>query len=407
MSATAEHVPARGAHKRMVNQCAWLFAFALFGYPIVGNVISFLQIDSRVLSIPFRITVALFSAWVILTTRRLRIDRLHQVMLLIWFLYIVRLVHDSLVSNLQGADYAMQFFIASSVLPALALMKARAFQNRQFALIGFLIASTGTLLSLLAALFGNTDVREVAETSGRLSFAAIDAVSLGNQAVSAILCGVALWRDANARLRTLIAFTFMGLLWCLALTGSKGPALALLLCVGLWALRRRQVWKLATLALPLLIWLIVSNDNPLATRLAGSEEDQSTADRLVIFNDSVAQIASAPLVGSAFVELNSGYYPHDVFIEAALAFGIPVALVFLGLMLVGTYKAWRTLNSDYDLLGLIFFQGLLAAAVSGSIYGSMLLWVTLAMLPTAASATRDSRRPLPRSDISPSLPARL
>jgi hypothetical protein len=96
-------------------------------------------------------------------------------------------------------------------------------------------------------------------------------------------------------------------------------------------------------------------------------------------------------MGSAFVELNSGYYPHDVFVEAALAFGIPVALVFTGLIIVGAFRAWKTLGNDHDLLGLIFFQGLAAAAVSGSIYGSILLWVTLAMLPNRTKATRNSR----------------
>jgi len=68
---------------RLVRKCALLFALALFGYPIIGNAISLLQMDSRLLSVPFRIIVALFSLWIIVTTRRLHVDRVRQAMLLI------------------------------------------------------------------------------------------------------------------------------------------------------------------------------------------------------------------------------------------------------------------------------------------------------------------------------------
>lgn len=366
------------------------FALALFGYPIVGSVISLTGIDSRILSVPFRISVCLFGAWLISVSRRIKIDGLRQVMLTIWFLYILRLLHDWIFTNLNGADYALQFFIVSSVVPAIALMKSDAYQYRRFALAGFLIAGVGTVVSLMAARLGGGDVTDVAESTGRLSLSAIDPVSLGNEATSAILCAMVLWRDARSGFRLILAGAFVVLLWCLVLTGSKGPALALALCVGLWALRRGYAWRFCLLAVPLVIWVAASSENPLAGRLAGSEDDQSTVDRLVMLNDSMSQIAESPLVGSAFVELNSGFYPHNVFIEAGLAFGVPVALIFCGLIAFGTYKAWRTLKTDYDLLGLIFFQGLFAASISAAIFGSILMWVTLAILPARTDFVRGS-----------------
>jgi len=53
----AERRP-RALVRRSRPLAAWLFAVALFGYPLVGALISFLQIDSRTLSIPFRLLVA-------------------------------------------------------------------------------------------------------------------------------------------------------------------------------------------------------------------------------------------------------------------------------------------------------------------------------------------------------------
>ena len=402
-NAIANGPPTRGSRdarylKRVANRCALLFALALFGYPIVGSVISLLQVDSRALSVPFRIAVGLFSIWVILTTRHLKVDGLRLVMLVIWLLYVIRLLHDWLIPNLQGADYALEFFTVSAVLPGFALMKAQAFEWRRFALVAFVIASVGALLGLFGALFGSADVQD-SGISGRLSLSALNPVSLGNQATSAILCGLVLWRAAKIRYRLILACAFVLLLVCLVLTGSKGPVLQLLVCAGIWAMRRGHLWRLGFLGLPVLMWLALSTENPLANRLSDSGDDSSTFERVEMINDSLAQIQDSPLIGSAFVELNSGYYPHNVFVEAGLAFGVPIALVFLGMMSIGAFRAWKTLNTNFDLLGLLFFQGLLDAAIAGSLYGMTQLWVILAMLPAAAAlVTRRRPQLLPRVD---------
>jgi hypothetical protein len=387
--------------KMAVNRCAMLFALDAFGYPVVGAVISVLQIDSRTLSVPFRVAVALFSVWVILTTRRLKLDGLRKLMLVIWFLYVIRLLHDWLGPALPGADYALQFFIVTAALPGFALIKGQIYQQRRFALVAFLVASAGALLGLFAGLFGSAEVQEGGE-SGRLSLAALNPVSLGNEATSAILCGLVLWREAATRYRIILVGMFALLFTCLVLTASKGPALQLVVCVGFWALRRGLALKLGLLAVPVIVWVLASGSNPLADRLSETGDDSSTVDRVVMISDSLDQIETSPLYGSAFVELNSGFYPHNIFVEAGLAFGVPVALVFAGIFIVGTRRAWATLKTDCDLLGLLFIQGLLDATIAGSIYGMTLLWLISAMLPAAAVAARRSVRRSPGVGLTPS-----
>jgi hypothetical protein len=343
---------------------------------------------------------SLFSVWVILTARRLKIDGLRQVMVFIWILYVVRLLHDWLIPNLPGADYALQFFIVSAVLPGFALMKAQAFEWRRFAVVAFVIASAGALMGMFGALFGGADVQD-SGIAGRLSLSALNPVSLGDEATSAIVCGVVLWRDAKTRYRLILASTFGLLFLCLVLTGSKGPVLQLFVCLGLWALRRGHALRLGILGLPVLVWLALSTENPLADRLAGSGDDSSTLERVEMINDSFVQIEDSPIIGSAFVELNSGYYPHNVFVEAGLAFGVPIALVFLGMISIGIVRAWKTLKTDWDLLGLLFFQGLLDAALAGSLYGMTQLWLTLAILPAAVVVARRPHRQASRAEPAP------
>jgi len=387
--------------KRVLNRCAILFACDLFGYPVVGSITSLLQLDSRILSVPFRLAVASFSVWVILTTRPLKVDGLRRVMLVIWFLYVIRLVHDWLGPDLDGADYALEFFTATSLLPGFALLKGQVYEQRRFARIGFMIASAGALLGMFAGLFGGGDVQDAG--SGRLSLSALNPVSLGNQATAAVLCGMVLWRDAKLSHRMFLSASFALLFGCLVLTGSKGPVLQLMFCLGLWGIRRGFAVRLGLLGLPVMA-LVLTSSVPLADRFAGTEDDSSTLDRVVMIKDSVDQIAGSPLIGSAFVELNSGFYPHNVFLEAGLAFGVPVALVFTGMFLVGARRAWASLKTDCDLLGLLYFAALLESAIAGSIYGMTQLWVTLVLLPAgAAFAVRSAARPLPPVAALPSV----
>jgi hypothetical protein len=88
-----------------------------------------------------------------------------------------------------------------------------------------------------------------------------------------------------------------------------------------------------------------------------------------------------------------------------LAFGVPVALVFTGMFLVGARRAWAALKTDCDLLGLLYFAALLESVIAGSIYGMTQLWVTLVLLPAgAAFAVRSAARPLPPAAALPSVP---
>jgi O-antigen ligase len=107
---------------------------------------------------------------------------------------------------------------------------------------------------------------------------------------------------------------------------------------------------------------------------------ESTQLRLTLFRDTLSQINISPITGSAFVELNSQQYPHNLFIESALAVGIPLSCLFVALIVKGTVEAWKSLNNGRALLGLLFFQSLIVAMVSGALFGATMLWLTLALL---------------------------
>ncbi len=359
---------------------AIVLAVAMFGYPLVGNLVSLLEIDSRVLSIPFRVLVIVLSLWLLVSCRRMHLTRTRIALLLIWLAYTIRLAHDMMVARIEGADYALQFFLAGCVLPAMAVFTADEFQQERFARVAFALTVAGCAATLLGSLLGRFGEADLTTTTGRLSTVALNPVSLGHLAVSCVIVGLVIWTRARGASRVAVSSGVVLALSCLVMTGSKGPALALIICLAIWAASKGAIWKLILFGLPTLMFVVFAPVSPLAARFAGLGEDVSTLDRLVILRDSINQAAESPLFGSAFVELNSGLYPHNLFLDAVLAFGIPLAIVFAVLVGIATVRSLRCLQTGTELLGLLFIQSLIGGMLSGAMFAATSFWCLLALL---------------------------
>ena len=359
---------------------AIVLAVAMFGYPLVGNLVSLLQIDSRVLSIPFRVLVIVLSLWLLVSCRRMHLTRARIALLLIWLAYTIRLAYDMMVAGIEGADYALQFFLVGCVLPAMAVFTADEFQQERFARLGFALAVAGCAATVLGSLLGRFGEADLTAATGRLSTVALNPVSLGHLAASCIIIGLLILLRTRGVTRIAVFSGVILALFCLVMTGSKGPALALIICLAIWAVSRGAVWKLMFMGLPMLLLLVYAPVSPLAERLAGLGEDMSTLDRLVILRDSINQAADSPLFGSAFVELNSGLYPHNLFLDALLAFGLPLAIVFAVLVGIGVIRSLRCLQNGRELLGLLFLQSLVGGMLSGAMFAATSFWCLLALL---------------------------
>lgn len=371
---------------------ALLFALALFGYPIVGTLNSLLGIEDRFLSVAFRMLVAVVSLFIFAALGRWRIRYWHLPILLIWCALVFRLSFDILVAHIEGVDYALQLFIVGSVLPVLALWKLGAYDQMRFAVAGFTAACIGSLSSLFANYLGAFGEADLTEVTGRLSSVSLNAVSLGHLAVSGIFCGLVLWRQVVPWKRIPIAMAMAGMLLVMVQTGSKGPVAALAVALLLWSARRGRGGRLIALAIPVIVTLALYGDSPIADRMMAVNEDPSTHERIVLIQDSLQQIASSPWFGSASVELNTGYYPHNILLEAAMSFGIPLTTILVAVLVRGWIVSWRLLNTDGDLVALLFIQALVISQLSGALFADSLMWFCLMAVIALDSGVRRVRR---------------
>ena len=162
-------------------------------------------------------------------------------------------------------------------------------------------------------------------------------------------------------------------------TGSKSSVLALALPLLAWFTQRRA-WSGIIISVLIIGIITVFTNTPVTSRMSGALDDPSTTDRVSLIKDSIQQIIESPLLGSSFVDLKSGYYPHNIFLEAPMAFGLPFSMAVFLLLAYGSLFAWRALNSNFDLIGLLFLQGLVAGLTSSSMFAATGLWIPMALM---------------------------
>jgi O-Antigen ligase len=369
---------------------AVLFSLALFGYPLVATLVAFLQIDSRQLSLPFRIFVALLSLYIIAVKGRLRLTKWHLMMSLIWCALALRLSFDALFAGIDSAVFQLQFFIITSVLPVLALWKLNVYDQSRFASAGLILASLGCVMNLLGNYFGVFGGGDLTDTLNRLSTDVLDPITIGHLAVSGIFCCLVLARHKSFRVQSLIVVLIAVLIVVLVLSGSKGPLLSLVVALATWCWKRGFSRRFILVVVPVIAAFLLYGGNPLAERVLESEDAASSLERLVLIEDSIEQILNSPWIGSASVELKSGYYPHNILVEGPMSLGFPLTFMLLVLLARGLVASLRLLSTDYDLVALLFIQTQVAALTSGALFASFMMWACLVILLALDSSTKRS-----------------
>ena len=134
------------------------------------------------------------------------------------------------------------------------------------------------------------------------------------------------------------------------------------------------------LTVPVVFSLLVYGDSTFVQRLMAIEDDPSTIERIGFIQDSLQQIATSPWIGSASVELKSGSYPHNIFIEGALSFGLPLTAVLFILLAHGFIKSLNLLKTENDLVALLFLQALIISQLSGALFADGMLWICMVLI---------------------------
>ena len=377
---------------------AWLIALMVVGYPLAGLTAVVSGLDSILTSVPFRTVVVVLAALAVITyTGSGRRFRLNGLILLFFWLYSIRLLVDVGRGAFEDAARDTIFFLGTVVAPAAAIMVAgRHFDEYRTASSIFIVGVSVSAFSLLLNALGLTDLTE---TTGRLQFESVNAIALGHVAVSTLISAVVIWPKLRKPFSRGALLT--GCVLCLALlilAASRGPVLALVLAmVSLLVLRGR--WGLfaagGLLVMFLIPSLVMAQGLTIFSRFTDLYQDLSILERLDVQSNAIAQFLASPLFGSAYREINSGQYPHNLFIETLMALGLFGFTLYVLIVLRAGALAWSLLRIGQTLLPLLFVQFFVNAQLSDSLLGGA-FWALLVLIPM--QSMRDGRAALRSSD---------
>jgi hypothetical protein len=157
----------------------------LVGYPTAGIFVAFLGLsDTRVITVPYRLIVAVLSGFALLSALLGGKSRpIPHLLAVFWFIYSIRLLYDWLFADIIGAQDAACFYFGAVLPPCIAVICSDIdrFDDVLFATV-VLILGEFVILSCIAAYllgFGFNPWADSGVETTRLGFEALNPISIG------------------------------------------------------------------------------------------------------------------------------------------------------------------------------------------------------------------------------------
>lgn len=361
----------------------WVTILAASGYPLAGFASIIFHLDHTLTSNAFRIghlLLAIVGVIVIVVQRKsIKFDPL---LLLFLILYMIRLQADLLRVDLPTTKSDYLFFVTTVLLPFLGVAAVTGAWNERKAAIAFFgINVVVCLLALFAEYSGIAVGRSITEESGRLGFDNINPITIGHAGASALLGAIVLWRYTNLPQKIMVLAGCAPAVATLILANSRSPYVSLITAIMFLLLVRRHWWMLGAMAAGgIMFW--ISAD--LADRLYGSRlitvQDNSSLERFATTRNSINEFMDHPFLGAGHIEPLTQYYPHNLFLDAAMSLGVFGLGLYTWLSVSAAFKSFAAMRSGELLLPLMFWQFFCLAQLSGSFFGSGALFLTMLLL---------------------------
>jgi hypothetical protein len=372
----------------------YFIVFALAGFGLVTFVPDIMAVDSRTVTIPYRASIILISALLILSSLvnlkgKLIVKFTSLLSILLITAYLFRLSGDGQFGFGRSLSEIMLIAVGVSFIPAIALstlknnkiiLKASNILIVCFVLIAFLAVSNGFIKGYDHRLYGNS---------------VLNPITLGHFSVSGIILITIKWFTLRG-----VRVSYMSKMWlvssllilfmALFMAGSRGPVLALFLTLGYYFSSRVSYIlrkKLFGIILIFIFILISVNSfeqvftlfsNRMTIDFGDGQEGGEA--RVLLWINGVKIFLQYPFFGNQTTTLMG--YPHNIMIEILMSTGIVGGIAFL-MIIAHAIKKVHVLNKAHSALiwpGLLFFQHLIGSLFSGTLYSNNNLWYSLALL---------------------------
>jgi len=327
-------------------------------------------------------------------------SKLLSVSIFFWTLYISRFLYDVFHIGIEGPrdSFTLTMFLFGGAIPAFLVPFSLSHHRSKyfFKWINYFV-----LIQLVLFVFVIGSLQSILQesifNSGRVHVDALNTITLGHIGVSIFF--IYFWEIFDNNNKTWLNFVLilLGLLIMLV-AGSRGPVISFIAIFGfILFLNSSSIlsylkYVIITLAFSFATYSIsisLSEDFNLKTfdRLFKIFNQDITVEhyssgRLNSYSKAFQQFIDNPLLGSAYVELESNFYPHNILVESFMAVGVLGGSAFLLLIISGLYYAYKLAKRDikFALFSYFYIHRTTAVLFSGSIYFSIEFWFCLGIM---------------------------
>lgn len=360
-----------------------VLALAVIGYPLSASISQLVGIETNAINVSYRAFVAALSVSLGMWSFARGDYRINFILLVFLALYTTRLISDFQFSQIPDVSSDLQFYLIANLIPVLSIGGANFWYDEKTCLrmIIFIGAITCILVSYNLAF--NADQQLIEALGNRATFRFLNPISVGYLGLytgfSAIIhvFRYSYWK----RFVLLILIAALGV-YLLIAGGSRGPIVALVMALGLTGLanaKTARTYVLLGIASALFL-LVLGAPALILERFVSAGQDASSLERFQVVELSLNALLSHPVFGSGYVEPVTNSYPHNLILEAGLALGFGGAALMFFMQLTLLKNVWTAARGGEWLLPFLGATTFANAWISGSIWGSslifMVLWIT-------------------------------
>ncbi|MHA3842290.1 O-antigen ligase family protein [Sphingomonas aestuarii] len=361
-----------------------LVALALVGYPLVSSVTQAIGVGSSEVNIGYRAVVMALSLFLTgwsLVRGTYRVDPLIG---LFFALYSIRLMIDLNYSMLSSIEDDAAFFVATVLIPTLAMGGAKDWFRERRTLVATMILGGIAGLFIAYHLATGALSAELAEQSGgRATLEFLNPISIGYHGLFMAMAAVIL--IAQHRRRTLVVpCLFVAALgaYLLIASGSRGPILAMLIGLIVTGAANRHANATYVVGAMLAAGAIGYLGLPegVIDRFRDIGSDASALDRLYAIQLSIDAALENLWFGYAYIEPVTGLYPHNLLIEAGLAMGIIGLVLMIWIQIWLLWNAWHRAMTGQWMLPYLAALMFTNAWISGAIWNSSIFFIVTLLM---------------------------
>ncbi|RWO76411.1 MAG: O-antigen ligase domain-containing protein [Mesorhizobium sp.] len=364
-------------------------------------------VDNRTVSIALRLIIAAVCVFLIakaISDNRFKINGLFATFLILYF---IRLVYEYSYQNNDYALVAIQFYLLSVAIPAIAVGSYSEYLLLSQKRIVFLLSFSGVLF--LPAYFyafknGLLFTQGTDEFNVRYAAEAVNAVSLGHVTCTIAIASFFYLIEYRPRLTlyAVLATVLAGAGVALFLSGARAGIVGLVVAAVVYAVARpSRLAILLPFALGGLMYL--PQDHYLVKRmndLVNAQWDKGSLARLEVQSTAISDFIDSPIVGKHFIDMSwgPGLYPHNILIEILMALGLIGAVPLYLIFGMSIYRAIK-FRADITFYTIIYMVSFAFLQTSGAIWSAGNLFVlTSVFLATSNNFVPSPLAGLPRSN---------